>query len=185
MAKIGYNPFRLTVPILFLILSGCDRILSSFGDPELNESPVGDPILYESSFETSNSLDQWTIKPLLYTEEAAPGGGIQCIRVSGGCIAPHASIDDIEVEVSGDYIIEAWGRALIQGGMISLRRGFYEDIPLDRQYTYVYIDAEGWQEFVSEPLYLERGEIVDLSMTSGGIDEGAMLVDRLKIYKID
>lgn len=168
------NISKLLFPVLLITLTGCNRLVA----------PVGEPVLYESSFETSNPLDEWTYKPVLYTDEAAPDGGTQCILVSGGCVIPHATIDLGEVEVTGDYVIEVWGRLLFNGGGIALHRGSLdEEYWLD--YRSVSIDSDVWQIFTSEPINLRRGEYASLTMSSGGFIAGGMLVDLLKVYKID
>lgn len=180
MTKLFYNLARLALPILLITLTGCDKLVA----PEISQEQEGSLVLYESSFESEESLNEWTIQPTIYTDEAAPNGGNQCVYVSGGCVFPHTSLDLGEVEVTGDYIIEVWGKLLYFSGGISLHRR-----SLDEEYgvesTSVTIDSEDWQMFTSEPINLHRGEYASLTMSSGGIIAGAMLIDRLKVYKID
>ncbi len=162
------------LPIRVVTFADSDRLVSSFGDPGL----------YESSVETSNDPDPWAYKPVLYTDEAAPNGGNQCVLVSGGCIQPHTTLDLGKVEVTGDYVLEVWGKLLRMGGDITLHRGSLDE-EYWLEYTSVSIDSEEWQMFTSEPINLRRGEYASLTMSSGSIVAGAMLVDLLKVYKID
>ncbi len=134
--------------------------------------------IYHNSFENAADLSQWEgYSPLVLVSDPCPQTGEKSVRVSGGCIAPHASLVLDSPGMNLNVDIEFYGKNLLGGGSVSYftgSRGLFWD--------HIEVDDTTWTLYQSEnSIYWHADSTLTIWMISGGITSGAMLIDELKI----
>ena len=162
--------------LLFFLFSfvSCEEL--SGPDPDNpNES------FYFNSFESSSDTAGWYgVSDNNFIEEAPKGGGKQSLKVSGGCVIPHAyyRIDSIADDCS--LVLKCWGKNLSNGGSVSL---YTENISGS---LHISVTEMSWTSYICEDtLHCIAGSSLRLELNSGGILPSSMLVDQIEISKVD
>jgi len=146
--------------------------------PEEQTVSGDDDLLYSTSFESSQDTVGWPkYGEVSFSEDAPSGGGARSIRISGGCIYPHAELD-IRGPARDSYVkIECWGKNLAIGGGLSLSR---VDEPTGR--ISVSVTDSSWTYYRSaDSLFCPAGGTLRIEMGAGGIVFSAMLVDLVEV----
>jgi hypothetical protein len=137
-------------------------------------------IIYSNSFEKDTDTIGWKgFGARMFRNDTPPDGGQRSIFISGGCVAPHAYFD-VKVKNAGDYTIQCWGRVLENGGIISIRQ--VGDTSMKNIMLSI-IDTTWTFYMSSHSLFCPANESIRLSLSSGGIVPGSMLVDLLEIRR--
>ena len=136
---------------------------------------------YFNSFESSSDIAGWYGgSNINIFEEAPQGGGKQSLKVSGGCVIPHAyyKIDSLIEDCS--LVLKCWGKNLSNGGSVSLYTGSHSKI------IHISITETSWTNYICEDtLICFEGSNLILELNSGGILSSSMLVDLIEITKVD
>lgn len=135
-------------------------------------------IFYYNSFESAADTAGWQGYYELWNDTPA-NGGLVSMYVTGGCIWPHAYYMFEPLDRSGTLTLKCQAKVLANGGSINLGKwgNHGEEI-------YIEVQDSTWQEYTSEKtLQVSAGDTLMLSVNSGGIVYGAMLVDNLKIIE--
>lgn len=166
---------RNLLPLLFMVtlITGCTEIVGE--EEDLTDR------LYLNSFESASDTAGWHGYGGMQIQRSAPaGGGQQSVRIAGGCIHPHASIDIVGPPQDCNLLLQCWGRNLANGGTIVLRR--------TRDLTkglYVAVADTTWTFYQSGgTLFCPKGDSLQIEMSAGGIIPSAMLVDLLEIRMV-
>lgn len=166
---------KVILILLGILIISCDRVL----DPE--EKEIFQPI-YSISFESAEELENWvgiTTESIVYSAPA--DCGIFSVKISGGCIIPHAQYEFTNNLESGIYKIECWNKLLMNGGGVKL---YSVDIHGEiKDEVLIEVRDTVWNKKVSDPLFFEAGQTLKIELNSGGLKPGAMLVDELKVLK--
>ena len=140
--------------------------------------PSGALVIYSNSFESKADTAGWIgVGSQSFVADAPPGGGVQSVRISGGCIIPTASTTLVLQGQANAVGIECWAKSLAGGGFLQLYRTTdrYEGITIEMTDTV-------WTFYRSiTHLSCSAGDTLELDLNSGGIVYGAMLVDEIKI----
>jgi hypothetical protein len=158
--------------------------LSSFLSCEKFLDP--DPVypkdsFYFNSFELSSDTTGWYgISMDNFVEDAPRVGGKYSIKISGGCVIPHAYywIDTLTEDCS--LVLKFWGKNLSNGGSVALQA--------DDQSAGIHISVSelAWTGYFGEDtLHCTAGRRVRLGLYSGGIASSSMLVDQIEISKVE
>ena len=139
-------------------------------------------IIYFNSFENENDLMNWdglTVQNLI--DNPSPYGGKYSVQISGGCIVPHASLTLGAPGKDMIVTLEFYGKNLAIGGCIQLIIG--------KDYSEsccVTVNDTAWKKYRSDQLLKWPADsILSIWMSSGGIVASSMLIDELKIIKIN
>jgi len=164
---------RLSLLLLLslgLFVMGCEKILGTVNN-----------LLYSTSFEKNEKMDQWENGEYAEFKSDAPkGGGERSLYVSGGCVVPHMVLDLGKIETEDYFNIKFFGKVLFNGGSVSLTavKGKSEWIDLG----YIRLTNTNWREYkLASTKPAPIGYNLRIQMTSGGIVGGAMLIDLLEI----
>ena len=167
---------RLSFVIVLFIFSSisCEK----FSDP----APVyPKDCVFFNSFESSSDTSGWYgISTEAIVEDAPKVGGKYSIKISGGCVIPHAYywIDPLEEDCS--LILKCWGKNLSNGGSVSL----HTDNPSSG--IHVSVSELAWISYTSEDtLHCSAGSSVRIELISGGIISSSMLIDQIEISRVD
>jgi len=157
-----------------LLLTGCDYHTTQVSEP------VGNAI-YSHSFESPADTIGWSGYGSLELYPSAPGGGGSwSVRVSGGCVVPHAQTRiRIQSDV-GQVVLQCWGKNLALGGGVQLYKISDQSVRISVQIT----DTVWTQSRSTETLTCSANDTLVLEMVSGGIIYSAMLIDKLEILKV-
>ena len=161
--------FSILTPLLFcFFLNGCN-------DTPLITDEIDGSIFYSTTFDNETLIQEWDIHPQ-YTTEAPQGGGGGSAYISGGCVIPHTS-KILHAQAAGQITISTWAKLVQFGGGISVRNlRTNEEIHLEVTDTnWQHIQADEW-------LSVKNGDELQVSMNSGGLVAGGMLVTQLDIY---
>ncbi len=139
-------------------------------------------IVYSNSFESlQDTVGLRGYGWALSSGDVPEGGGHQCLRVSGGCIWPHALIELPADSVGGVFLLRCWGKNLQIGG--------YASILVNGDYSpevSVSVTENEWTFYQSpDTLYCPAGKSILLQMGAGGYVPSAMLVDLVEIVRLD
>ena len=136
---------------------------------------------YFNSFESSADIAGWYGgSNINIVEEAPQAGGKQSLKVSGGCVIPHAyyKIDSLKEDCS--LVLKCWGKNLSHGGSVSLYTGSHSNV------IHISITETSWTNYICEDtLHCTAGNTVMLELNSGGIISSTMLVDQIEITEVD
>ena len=103
----------LSLYCIFLFFFSCEGILDS------TDHNLG--TIYYNSFENESDLAGWqVISSINLVYDTPPLGGKFSLRISGGCIIPHASYTLPAAEKDMRVTIQCYGKNLLNGGMVEL-----------------------------------------------------------------
>lgn len=163
-----------SVPVVVIFLWGCSH-------PIEPDSPASD-VVYFNSFESPKDTVGWSgYGGRAFVEDTPPNGGKQSMRISGGCIVPHAQTQ-FDGPTQDCYLtLQCWGKNLALGGGVSLYRlsDCSKSISIsvsDTVWTFMRSDGT---------LFCPAGDRLVIEMMSGGIVYSAMLIDLLEVRKIN
>ncbi|HUI29834.1 MAG TPA: hypothetical protein VLX91_06420 [Candidatus Acidoferrales bacterium] len=114
---------------------------------------------------------------------APSGGGKQSLFVSGGCIVPHAQYKIGKISQDGHYVLRCWGKNLGVGGVVILggSQNAFEGGGI-----YINVGDTSWTLYQSaDTLFCPADSSLWLTMISGGFVESAMLVDEVRVVKMN
>jgi hypothetical protein len=153
-------------------------VIAGTGCPNIFEP--NDDVLYSNSFENSSDLDGWQGDGSFELRKDAPVmGGKRSLFIAGGCIVPHTYYD-LRIFDDCNLIIRCWGKNLSNGGYVSLGL-----IDKDFGETSIDIIDSTWKSYQSsEKLFCPSGEIIRITMNSGGFVASSMLVDLVEVVKV-
>ena len=170
--------FFIQLSIIFsFFMAGC----------QLNEEPEphsGDRQLYyfnsfESAADTAELDNGYAWVELM--PDAPPEGGKKSLFISGGCIAPHASIKLNPLAEDGHFILRCWGKTAEIGGSVVM--SVADDYP---HQIGVFVQDSTWIAYETpDTLYCPAGGQLLISLSSGGFAQSSMLVDLLEVVKVD
>jgi len=167
---------RLVILLSFFFFLSCEKNLES--DPE----PVY-PIdsFYFNSFESSSDIDEWyLIGGCEIVEEAPEVGGKYALKVSGGCVIPHAFYRFDPLTEDCSFMLKCWGKNLSHGGSVSLQADNHSGS------VHISVSDSSWTNYISkDTLHCKTGSSLVLELNSGGIISSSMLVDQIEITKLD
>lgn len=138
-------------------------------------------ILFATSFESAADTTEWGgYGGVELVPSACPGGGRQSVRVSGGCLVPHAILRTMPTALSGAYSIRCWGRNLAVGGSVALYRS------IDRYKTiWLSIQDTNWAAYRTDSvLVCSASDTLVATLNAGGIVPSAILVDSMVVYRV-
>jgi hypothetical protein len=141
----------------------------------------GNDILYSNSFESSADTVGWSgYGDFRLYASAPPGGGTRSLRVSGGCIVPHASKRIVVSSSGGTFGLRCWAKNLSLGGGVQL---FKSSDPFHG--LSIQVSDTTWTALESSgSLACSPTDTLVLTFCSGGIVASAMLVDEVRIYRV-
>ena len=144
--------------------------------------PSDSPVIYFNSFESRADTSGWIgVGSQALVADAPPGGGVQSVRVSGGCIMPTACMRLAIQGRAKAVVIECWGKSLSGGGSVELYR-------TSDRYAGIQIGITDtlWRFYQSNTrLACSSIDTLELDLNSGGIVYGAMLVDQIQIRSVE
>jgi hypothetical protein len=160
----------IIVLLAVVIFTGCRW-------PTLSGSESRDQIYFNSFESEADTQDWYGNGSFVLDDRAAPGGGKKSVKVSGGCVVPHARYYLGKMEQDGYLTVQVWGRNLELGGLVSLE--VQGDLSAE---TSVFITDTVWKSYqLPERLYVSPNSDVYLTMNSGGIVYSAMLIDLIRV----
>ncbi len=138
-----------------------------------------DSLLYFTSFESVADTAGWHGVYLdLFSTDAPPGGGRQSLRISGGCVVPHAWLILPPIQRDAWLTLQCWGKNLSNGGTVELC--VVGECPRGLA---IQIEDQEWAGYSPLPtLYCPKGKELMLALVSGGYVPSAMLVDLIEIH---
>jgi photosystem II stability/assembly factor-like uncharacterized protein len=133
-------------------------------------------VVYSTSFETDEDTSDW-YGLYSFSDDVPEGGGQRSAFISGGCVWPHAWKKIGPLEEAGNYIVRCKAKNLDNGGMISIAH--IQDSGFD---VYLAVTDTGWASYQThKQLYCNAGDIIILSLNSGGYVSSSMLVDMIEV----
>ncbi|MFC2083562.1 hypothetical protein ACFLS9_00750 [Bacteroidota bacterium] len=165
-------------PLIFLM------IVISCKDGLSPEEKAENNILYYSSFESEIEFYGWDgIGTSNQNSDVPYIGGNFSVLISGGCVVPHSYYVFGDTIKSGYYTVECWSKLLLHEGNVSLQ---YRDT-YNNSITNVWISVSDtiWTKKTSDPIFLPKGKLLEIEMNSGGFVPGGMLIDELKVIKVE
>jgi hypothetical protein len=164
----------VTFALLGICMLGCNDL-----GPEV-ETGAAD-ILFATSFESAIDTMGWGGNGRVeLVSSACPGGGKQSVRVSGGCLVPHAELRKMPIVLAGVYSIRCWGKNLAVGGSVCLYRS------IDRYKTiWLSIQDTNWAAYRTDSvLVCLASDTLVATMNAGGRVPSSMLVDSLVVSRV-
>ncbi len=159
----------------------CESILSS---NETGEA-LRDNLVYMTSFETNESLNDWEgAAYAIFRADTPPGGKERSLFVAGGCGGTRMRLILLGAGGNHNYTIRFWAKVLSADGGVSLVTYTDEGKPIElvKQYN----ANLGWTEYEAHSnVAVSDGLRMAFSCCSGGLEPGAMLVDLLEIRKTE
>ncbi|MFC1529512.1 hypothetical protein ACFL41_00430 [Gemmatimonadota bacterium] len=174
----SHSSIRSLIGLLAVFLgattvASCDSLLSVREDD--------DPLIYRSSFETLVSVWAWKgVNGVERSNGACPGGGAYSGYVSGGCEGPHAYLDLPPSKRDRHLIIRFWAKVLELQGHLE-----FAALNTD-QHIWITVNDTTWTHYpASDTLFCPANRTLRITMGSGGIEPGAMLVDLMEVETVD
>jgi hypothetical protein len=151
--------------ILFSINLSCEK------------DKIGTDYIYYSSFEKETDLTGW-VGSYQLQNNAPPGGRLQSMYISGGCVVPHVSFELGPFPEDLNLSVECWGKNLDLGGNVTLTTEDYNS------FVYLSIEDESWKHYTTDSvLFCPAGKKLQVELSSGGFVPSSMLIDRIKIVE--
>jgi hypothetical protein len=169
---------RISSAVAFGFLGLCPLGCNDLG-PELAIGSAD--ILFATSFESAIDTMGWGgYGGVELVSSACPGGGKQSVRVSGGCLVPHAVLRKMPTRLSGAYSIRCWGKNLVVGGSVALYRS------RDPHKTiWLSIRDTNWAAYSTDSvLVCLATDTLVATLNAGGIVPSAMLVDSFVVCRM-
>ena len=166
---------RLFFLIVILFFCFCERIFDPHGS--------SDDVLYFNSFESTSDLSGWTgLTEDNLVNDPSPSGGSKSVRISGGCIVPHAELSLDPPGKDQQVSLSFYGKNLMIGGAVELFVGKVTD---QSQNVWIAVTDTSWTFYTSETQILWFADsTLTLWLNSGGIAPSAMLIDDLKLFSL-
>jgi hypothetical protein len=134
---------------------------------------------YFNSFESSSDTIGWYgISIENFMEEAPKAGGKYSVRISGGCVIPHAYYLSDPLSEDCSLVLKCWGKNLSHGGSVGL--------VADNQSggIHITVSESAWTRYTCEDtLHCTAGSRVRIELISGGFLPSSMLVDQIEVSK--
>ncbi len=177
--------WQTLLPVILLSLfvwSGCQTEKTTMGPLSSRITQWRSGGIYRNSFETPGDTAGWQGNGTFrFEREAPPGGGNQCLYVSGSCTIPHAFFDLPPRQTAGYYLLRCWGKDLQIGGSVILSR---VNDSSDRHIA-LFVNQPEWRRYQStDTLFCPAGEALRVELNAGGFVSSAMLVDLLEIVRV-
>ncbi len=138
--------------------------------------------VFFNSFESQSDTVGWVrYGGMAFVADAPPNGGKQSVRVTGGCIVPHALFQFSGPPLGGTVVLQCWGKNLAIGGGVSLYR-----VGNDSKRIWISVTDTIWTfKQAEQVLQCQPGDRLAIEMMSGGIAPSSMLIDLLEVKKVD
>ena len=159
--------------IFTLIVIGC----KNSSEPGLFDNSF----IYQNSFESTSDTLGWSgYGIIVFSNDPSPGGGKQSLYVSGGCFVPHAEFKIQPQSENGCFVLQGWGKNLDKGGFVELYiADSVKSISFD-------VSDKEWKFYQSaDTLYCPANLQFKLSMISGGLVSSSMLVDQIRVKRVE
>lgn len=168
--------FSLILTAFFVLLSSCVDITQP------DEENTNQSLIYQNSFESeADTSGFWCWGMIEFRNEAPAGGGERSLFVTGGCPVPHVRFNLEPLEEEGKVLLICWGKALNHGGAVSLSIGNVISPAIG-----IAVTDSVWTAYQAEDtLKVAKGDTLTVQLYSGGIVPASMLVDNLKIYRLN
>ncbi len=139
-------------------------------------------VFYRNSFESPEDTAGWYgFATMEIVEETPRSGGRYSLRVSGGCLIPHAILDFEPASYDRHFIMQGWGKAIEGTGGVKLSTDFYQP----RESVGFPVRRNLWTFYESEEtLFVAAGDTMSIHISAGGIAPAEILVDLVTIRKI-
>ena len=130
-------------PLYILLLLFCSVLsCEDYSDPD-PYYPIDS--FYFNSFETSSDTIGWYgINTYDIVKDAPKLGGKYSLKVSGGCVIPHAYFGFDPLKEDCNLVLKCWGKNLSYGGSVGLRTQDYSGS------IYIYVSDSSWTSYISE-----------------------------------
>jgi hypothetical protein len=141
------------------------------------ESDFMDYDIYYNSFESALDIIGWYgINEHNIIEDAPETGGKKSLKISGGCIIPHAFYR-ITLQDACDVKLRCWGKG---NGSIALQN------KSKCNSIHISITESTWTSYIGENvLHCRKGDTLEIVLISGGFVPNSMLVDLVQITKVN
>lgn len=159
--------------IFTLILISC----KNSSEPGL----LDDSFIYQNSFESASDTLGWGGHGMIgFRNDPSPEGGKQSLYVSGGCLVPHAEFKIQPQSENGCFVLQGWGKNLDNGGFVELHiADSVKSISFD-------VSDKEWKFYQSaDTLYCPANLQFKLNMISGGLVSSSMLVDQIRVKRVE
>jgi hypothetical protein len=164
------RPHFMILTIFLCSLMSCEK----FSDSDLD---YPEDSFYFNSFESFSDTTGWHgIGTDNFIEDAPETGGKYSVRISGGCVIPHAYYWTGPLSEDCKLVLKCWAKNLSNGGLVGLGT--------DKQSAGIYISVSetSWTHYVCEDtLHCTAGSRVRIELISGGFLPSAMLVDQIEL----
>ena len=159
---------------LAVLVPGCDN-------PPTEVTESARSLVYSHAFESPADTIGWSEYGSLELYPSAPsGGGSWSVRVSGGCLVPHAHASIRIQSDAGPVVLQCWGKNLATGGSVQLHKKGDRSTSI-----WIQVTDTSWMKYRSSgTLNCSANDTLELEMASGGIIFSAMLIDNLEIQKV-
>jgi hypothetical protein len=120
MIGIKYILHFLLILFVSIFLASCEKNLIESNNNSQSE-PKPEELIYSNSFESPEDTMGWYgYADYWFFPEACPGGGLQSLYVSGGCVGPHAVFTLSPLTENSDLIFRFWARSLERSSIVGL-----------------------------------------------------------------
>ena len=162
---------------LFLVFLIPISILSC---EKVNNKESSSEQIYFNSFESQSDIDGWQGNAFSFASTASPHGGVKSLKVSGGCVLPHAQYTVDAQSTDCKIFLKLWGKNLSNGGGVSLwvNKAGYKEINIS-------ISKLDWTLYESQDtIFCPANTSLTLSIVAGGFIGSTVLVDMIEIRKL-
>mgnify|MGYP001085805974 CR=1 FL=1 len=138
-----------------------------------------DDLFYFNSFESASDTIGWYgVFTGNFVKDAPRTGGKNSLKISGGCVIPHAYYTFDPLEEDGSFILKCWGKNLSNGGSLTMQT------QEGSGGIHISVSKSSWKEYTSEDtLHAAAGSNIRLELYSGGFLSSSMLVDEIEIIE--
>lgn len=144
-----------SILLIIFFISSCDSV----------SSDLSGELIYSNGFNSEKEVTELG-EQAWFSKEAPSGGGSGSAYISGACFIPHTS-ETLIANKSGLLRISAWGKEVVNSGGIELKNLRTE------QRIWISISGTKWKKVKTDDfLTVQKGDTLELSMSSGGIVPG-------------
>ncbi len=138
--------------------------------------------IFFKSFEVEADVIDWDGLNLeMLVSDAPPDAGAKSLLINGGCVMPTMGYDIPKTMTSGHYKISFWAKhGGGSGGTVYLTNN--DPATSEENRIGVTPDKDEWFKYESEEsFYLEEGKLLRIEIFAGGIVDGGLYLDNIKV----
>lgn len=160
-------------------LFSCNR--QAVKTPVVRKVPAN--TVFFNSFEAPKDTANWYwAGKHSFVDDVPPGGGRQALKVNGGNVLPVGSFLSRPLKHGGYFTVECWGKLLDIGGYIELSTIDRHEIAATVRLNVL---EPNWTFVQSQDtLYCPPNHSLMMSIKTGILLDGAMLLDMIRIKKV-